>query len=118
MKKILVFAVASTLMLLQFCKPGNKMAKTLEKVEIVKLTYTANVAPLMTLHCTPCHFPPKGNKKPYDTYVGVKGDIDEIITRVKLNPTDRGFMPMRHAKLSDSTINVLVQWKADGLLEK
>jgi hypothetical protein len=73
---------------------------------------------LMVAPCSPCHFPPKGNKKPYDTYLGVKNDIDSILVRINKNPNEKGFMPFKHPKLPDSTINVLVQWKKDGLLEK
>jgi hypothetical protein len=41
-----------------------------------------------------------------------------MLTRINLNPGDRGFMPFKHPKLSDNTINVFAQWKKDGLLEK
>ena len=46
----------------------------------VKITYTANVQPIMVANCTPCHFPPKGFKKPYDTYEAVVADIEPILT--------------------------------------
>ena len=82
------------------------------------MTYAANVQPLLVANCSPCHFPPKGNKKPLDTYEAVSKNIDDMISRVSRNPGDKGFMPFKHPKLSDSTINVLVQWKTDGLLEK
>lgn len=84
----------------------------------VKMTYVANIQSLMIANCSPCHFPPKGNKKAYDTYASVMGDIDPIIERIQMHPGDRGFMPFRRARLSDSTIMVFVQWKKDGLLEK
>jgi hypothetical protein len=64
-------------------------------------------------------FPDKGgNKKPLDSYTAVSSTADEILRRIQLAPTDRGFMPNRKPKLSDSTINVIKQWKADGLTEK
>lgn len=114
MKKISVLLLLISPFVLQFCSTSKNTTKT---TTTPKITYTANVKPIMETHCTPCHFPPNGNKKPYNTYSAVKGDIDQIVDRVSRNPTDRGFMPMRHPKLSDSTINVLVQWKKDGLLE-
>jgi len=80
-------------------------------------TYTTHIQPIIVANCSPCHFPPKGNKKAYDNYNAVKGDIDSILVRVNRNPGDKGFMPFKHPKLSDSTINVLVQWKKDGMLE-
>ena len=96
---------------LQFCSTSRNAART------NNITYAANVKTLMETHCTPCHFPPKGNKKAYDNYLAVRNDIDSIIDRVSRNPSDRGFMPFKHPKLPDSTINVLVQWKNTGMRE-
>ena len=59
-----------------------------------------------------------GRKKDYTSFAAVQADIDEIIKRVNLNPGERGFMPFKGNKLSDSTIAVFTKWKADGLLEK
>lgn len=81
-----------------------------------KFTYEANVRTAIVGNCSPCHIAGKGNKKPYDNIENAKADIDEIIRRIELNPTDRGFMPFKgKAKLSDSTISVFKQWKSDGL---
>jgi mono/diheme cytochrome c family protein len=83
-----------------------------------KITYTNNIQSLVTTHCSPCHIPDKGgNKKPLNTYASASSTIDDMIHRIELNPGDRGFMPFKHPKLGDSTINVFKQWKADGLLE-
>ena len=115
MKKVCILLLMAMPFALQFCAHSKKaMAAKVPP----KITYMANVQPLMMTNCTPCHFPPKGNKKPYDTYSSVQGGIDEIIERIQKNPGERGFMPFKHAKLSDSTIMVYVQWKKDGLLEK
>ena len=77
----------------------------------------ANVQPIISMSCAPCHIPPQGNKKPLDTYATAKEDIDDIIARISKTPGERGFMPMRHPKLSADTINTFVKWKEDGLLE-
>jgi hypothetical protein len=53
-----------------------------------------------------------------NTYTAVSSSIDDIVTRIQLHPGEKGFMPFKRARLSDSTINVFKQWKADGLLEK
>ncbi len=82
-------------------------------------TYENHIQTAVMAYCTPCHVPEKGgNKKAYDNYANVKADIDEIIRRIELNPTDRGFMPFKKAKLADSTIAVFKKWKEDGLVEK
>lgn len=113
MKKISVLLLLLITFALQYCSSTKNAAKT----QVPKLTYTANVQPLVVANCSPCHFPPKGNKKPFDNYLAVKTDIDSIITRIQKHPNEKGFMPFKKSRLSDSTINVFVQWKKDGLLE-
>lgn len=117
MKKIIAFtAFITTILIFVNCSSAKKTAAT----EVPKLSYEANVQTAITTYCTPCHIPSKGgNKKAYDNFANVKMDIDEIIRRIELNPTDKGFMPFRKAaKLGDSTIAIFKQWKTDGLLEK
>lgn len=117
MKKKLLTLTAITAIVIIFsnCSAGKKAAAAAPP----KTTYEANVQGLVTTHCSPCHIPAKGGKKKdYTSVAAVKGDIDEIIRRVELNPGDRGFMPFKNPKLSDSTIAVFKQWKADGLLDK
>ncbi len=112
MKKLILFFFVIVVCTFQFCTSSKKAHA------MVKTTYVGNVQALVTANCSPCHIPPNNRKKAFDTYAAVKGDIDDIISRIEKNPDDRGFMPFKHAKLSDSVINVFVKWKADGLLEK
>jgi mono/diheme cytochrome c family protein len=129
MKKILIvssFTVVSVL--LAYCCGPKKVAATPsvtgaaeapKVVEVPKSTFESGVSAVVMANCAPCHIPSKGgNKRPYDNFTNVKADIDEIIRRVSLNPTDRGFMPMKGQKLSDETIAVFKKWKADGSMEK
>ena len=37
--------------------------------------------------------------------------------RIKLNPGDKGFMPFKHAKLSEAEITVFEKWVKEGLTE-
>jgi uncharacterized membrane protein len=116
MKKIQLIAILGiTSMVLTYCSGSKKSSK-----KVVKSTYTTDLSVVIASSCSPCHIPARGgNKKPYDNYANVVKDIDEMIRRIELNPTDRGFMPFKKtAKLSDSTINVFKKWKADGMLEK
>lgn len=115
MKKIMVFtALAGLAFTLTYCNASKKAAKRKPK-----MNYETNVQAVIEGYCSPCHIPAKGGKKPpLDTYAAVTKHIDDILRRVQLNPTDRGFMPDRKPKLSDSTINILKQWKTDGMLEK
>ncbi|HEX6845816.1 MAG TPA: hypothetical protein VF144_02505 [Chitinophagaceae bacterium] len=114
MKKIFVFAGMAVLALgLTYCSSSKKAAK------VPKTTYTANVSTIIAGSCSPCHIPSKGgNKKAYDNYANVKADIDEIIRRVELNPTDRGFMPFKKTeKLPADLVAVFKKFKEDGALE-
>jgi hypothetical protein len=112
MKKLLLISMVAIIMLFQFCTP--KAAQ----MAIPKAYYQNDVANIVATSCAPCHIPPKGFKKPYTSFDAVKGDINEIIRRVQLNPGEQGFMPYKAAaKLPDSLINILLKWKADGLLE-
>ena len=114
MKKIYVFAgVAVLAMSLTYCSSSKKAAAA------PKTTYTANVSTVIAGNCAPCHIPSKGgNKKAYDNYANVKADIDDIIRRIELNPTDRGFMPFKKTeKLPADVIAVFKKFKEDGALE-
>ncbi len=111
MKKIAFLFIVSSAVLLQFCSTTKRAQK-----ETPKVTYASHVQAVINNHCSPCHIPPKGNKEALNTYEGAKKNIDESIRRIQLNPGDKGFMPFKHPKLPDSTIQVFVQWKNDGLL--
>ena len=100
-----VVIVAST-----FCTSSRKAVAAKPD----SITYTDNIQHIMTARCSPCHMP-TGNKEQLNTFATVRDHIDEIITRIQLNPGEKGFMPMRHPKLSADTINLFVQWKAQGL---
>lgn len=98
------------------CNPAKKTTATV----VPKSTYEGNVATAIMNNCVPCHIPAKGgSKKAYDNYASVKTDIDEMIKRIELNPTDKGFMPFKKTeKLNDSTIAVFIKWRDEGMLEK
>jgi hypothetical protein len=117
-KKLLTLSVITAVVIIfSNCSGAKKAASAPPPAP--KITYEANVQNVITTYCSPCHIPAKGGrKKDYTTAVAIKGDIDEIIRRVELAPTDRGFMPFKNAKLSDSTIAIFKQWKADGFLDK
>ena len=112
---VLVLLIA-TAIIFSYCSSSKKASKSPPP----KMVFENSLQTLIVGNCSPCHIPQKGGqKKAYDNYANVKADIDDIIRRIELSPTERGFMPFRKTeKLSDSTIAVFKQWKADGLLEK
>lgn len=113
MKKLFVLLLLAAPFVLQFCSSSKKATKTKSE-----LTYINDIQPLVVANCSPCHIPAKGGRvKALDTYNAIMTNIDSIINRIQRNPDQKGFMPFKHPKLSDSTINVFVQWKKDGLRE-
>ena len=120
MKKIFfTVTMIFSVFIFQFCSSAkNTTASGGDNAKpVAKTMYTSDIKPLLSANCTPCHFPPNGRKKALDNYASAKESIDDIISRVEKNPDERGFMPARHAKLSDSVIHVFKQWKMDGLNE-
>ena len=122
MKKIYVFAGMAVLALgLTYCSSSKKAAKKAAEAAaaVPKTTYMTHVSTIIAGSCSPCHIPSKGgNKKAYDNYANVKADIDSIIRRIELNPTDRGFMPFKKTeKLPADVIAVFKKFKEDGALE-
>ncbi len=115
MKKLSVLSFGVALVIVfAYCSPARNATVTRPAL----VSYDANVAPILSANCMPCHFPDKGgNKKPLDSYNAASSQIDEVLRRIQLNPTDRGFMPFKHPRLSDSTINVMKKWKDDGLVK-
>ena len=113
MKKIYVSSlIVMMAILLSYCHTAKKAAAT------SAVTYQASIHPIILSSCSPCHVPSKGgNKAAYDVYANAKKDIDGILHRIQLNPDERGFMPAKHPKLSDSTIAVFKKWKESGLAE-
>ena len=121
MKKIIILTgISLSMLVFSKCNPARKTSSTTTPTKVVNTTtYEGHLSPLIMSHCTPCHIPLKGgNKKAYDNYANVKGDIDEIIRRIELHPGEKGFMPFKKARLSDSTITVFKQFKMDGMQEK
>jgi mono/diheme cytochrome c family protein len=117
MRKLSVFLLLAAACILTYCT-SSKKAQRNAVAATPKVTFAADVQPLIVGNCSPCHIPNKGKVKPLESYANAKEEIDDIITRIQKNPGEKGFMPMRHPKLSDSTILVFVNWKKDGLLEK
>ena len=114
MKKYSVFLLLPAFAVLQFCSPGKKAQAP--PPALAKFTFDDHVKPLVSTKCGPCHT--IGNKSHLVDFSEAKEHADDIIRRVSLTPEEKGFMPFKHDKLSDSAIAVFVKWKEDGLLEK
>lgn len=109
-RKISIAALVLSAIIFQNCGSSKK-------VTTIPLSYEKDVMAIMKTSCSPCHFPPDGKKEALDSYETLSKHIDAVIERVKLPQTDMKFMPFKLKKpaLTDSAINVLVQWKEQGM---
>lgn len=79
------------------------------------ITYTDDIASIMSSNCTSCHGNPPTQNAPFSltTYNQVQSRINSIISRINnaSNPMPTtGLMPQ-------ATRDLIQQWKDDGLLE-
>lgn len=114
MKKYFALAtLVIAVLLISNCHTAKKAATEMSAPTV---TYATHIESLVSNTCSPCHFPAKGgNKKAFDSYEAVKANIDSMIARIQLNPGDKGFMPFKRPKLSDSAINEFKQWRDQGM---
>ena len=112
MKKSTVLFLLIVAGFLQFCSSSKKAAS-----ETAKVSYTGHVQPIIQASCSPCHIPPQGKAKPLNTFAAASAEVDDILDRIKRDPSEKGFMPAKHPKLPDSTIAVFERWKTTGLAE-
>src|SRR6218665_1865115 len=105
MKRVFVsLAIISFVILFAYCNSARKATSTTVEPKGPAFTWVKNIQPLLVENCGPCHIKGKGNKLPMDDMEIVKTNIDDVIRRVELNPGERGYMPFKRDKLSDSAI--------------
>jgi hypothetical protein len=109
MKKLIACLLILTVIVFEYCSSSKKAHKNAPMT-----SYTASIMPIVSQTCTPCHVGAQARQKNLSTYDAVKNNIDDIIARIQKNPGDKGFMPFKRPRLSDSAIQVFVKWKNDG----
>jgi len=116
MKKISLVLTVIIVALFAACSQKNSASKT---PKVIPTTYTTDMMPLIQAKCSPCHVPSKGgNKASFENYESAKKYSGDMLARVQLVPGQRGFMPMKHEKLTAEEIVVIKKWIDQGLLEK
>ena len=121
MKKLFIALSLMAIVIFVACsqKTTPTTTTTTESPKTMGTTYASEVQPLIQSKCAPCHLPSKGGVKAnFETYESAKKYGADMVTRVELNPGDRGFMPFKHDKLTADEIAIFKKWVADGLMEK
>ena len=97
----------------------TKKASPAQTAKVIPTTYTVDILPLIQAKCTPCHLPSKGGfKANFENYESAKKYGAEMLDRVMIAPGQRGFMPFKHEKLTDTEIALIKKWVDGGLVEK
>lgn len=116
MKKCIPLLTCMVVLLFAACSKKSTSGKSVKEEPTV---YAANVLPLIQVKCTPCHLPSKGGfKADFENYTSAIKYGTDMLTRIQLNPGERGFMPFKHEKLSADEITIFKKWVAGGMLEK
>ncbi len=86
------------------------------------ITYQQNVKSIINNNCISCHAATPRNGAPMSlvTYDQVKNAIQNrgLLNRISLENGNSLLMPQGGPRLPQATIDIIVQWQKDGLLEQ
>jgi mono/diheme cytochrome c family protein len=112
----LVFPVLGFLMLMSCDTKTYEDISDLEPITKT-VTYNKNVKAIIDNNCVVCHSVTGSNPSfPLTNYNAVKNSVDNILDRIQRANGDPLKMP-QGGTLSQDNINMIIKWKADGLLE-
>lgn len=83
--------------------------------------YSVNVKPIIDNNCISCHGATPSNGAPMSlvTYAQVKDAVQNrgLLDRISRTQGAPGMMPFLGTRLPQSTIDLIVDWNTDGLME-
>ncbi|MES2240785.1 MAG: hypothetical protein V4497_11070 [Bacteroidota bacterium] len=119
-KKILV--LLSLAGLLMACSNDNSDSLMNDTPIMGVATYKQNVKSIIDNNCIVCHatVPKNGAPMSLVTYDQVKSAVQNrgLLTRISLENGNSSLMPQGGPRLPQATIDVIVKWNQDGLLEQ
>lgn len=121
MKLIKSLTFFSSILIITSCTSDSESDLTNNTPINENVTYTGTIRNIIDNNCIMCHgtTPTNGAPMPLTTYANVK---DAVLNRGLLDRISRpqgspGMMPSGGTRLPQSTIDQVVQWKNNGLLE-
>jgi len=85
------------------------------------ITYTDDVKVIIDNNCLSCHSDPTTNGATISlvTFAQVKNSAENgpLISRIEIQAGQSGAMPDGGPRLSQSLIDVIVQWREDGFID-
>jgi len=123
MKKIIFLILTNLVLILTISSCSQSTYDDIEEEvdPIPEIVTYLDVKPIIDDVCLACHSNPPQNGAPMSlvTYENVKEAILErdLINKISKNEGDNGLMPLGGPRLPQSSIDLIVKWNTDGLLE-
>jgi len=118
---VLKFFILCALLIFTGCENDSES----DLVEVIppvqRVTYEANVKSIIDANCITCHNDPTVNFAPMPllTFDQVKEAVENRGLLDRVSSEDPNFlMPAGGQRLPQSTIDIILQWNTDGLLEQ
>jgi uncharacterized membrane protein len=101
---------------------SNTIDDVMEPIEITpELVTYQDVRFVFENICTQCHSnpPQNGAPMPLDTYINVRNAVlnRPLLDRISREEGTSGAMPLGGPRLPQATIDLIIQWNENGLLE-
>ncbi len=116
-KKISILCVA---ILLASCS-NESTENLIDDTPPETITYNDNIRSIINNNCISCHgtVPANGAPMSLTTYDNVVDAIANrgLLDRIQRNEGQEGLMPLGGPKLPQNTINIILQWHAEGMQE-
>lgn len=100
---------------------SDSLSDLTEVDNITEVKYNQTIKSIIDNNCINCHgaTPTSGAPNSLHTYELVKDAVLnlDLIDRISRAEGTPGFMPLGGSRLSQSDINKVIQWNADGLME-
>ncbi len=121
MKKIVYTATFILLTLLNSCTNASENDLIEEQPVTQIATYNNDVKTIIDNNCTGCHNDPPvaGAPMPLLTFGQVREAVQnrDLINRISRQAGESGAMPAGGPRLPQNSIDLIIQWNDDGLLE-
>ncbi|MDP5078595.1 MAG: hypothetical protein NWQ19_10885 [Nonlabens sp.] len=119
MKQIISILSFITVLFLTSCTSTSPDDLTEELAAGTVVKYDTQVAPIIQSQCLSCHNGPNANgglRLENFTQVRNSAQSGSLIDRITRDASDPLVMPLG-GRLPQATINIILQWQADGFLE-
>ncbi len=118
--KIIRYIIYSTILFSISCS-NNSEDDLIEPIVLKTTKYIQDVKPIIDNNCISCHgaTPSNGTSVSLVTYAQVKDAVQNrgLLERISRVQGASGMMPNLGTRLPQSTIDLIIDWNTDGLLE-